>query len=62
MYNESKKRAAMRYMATLKEIRFRVKPDYYDKICAAASAEEFPSIRRFILYCIDRELKKYNNG
>lgn len=61
MYNDSRKRAAMRYMATLKEIRFRVKLEYFDKICVLASAEGFPSIRQFILYCIDQQLKKYYN-
>lgn len=61
MYNESRKRASMKYMSKLKEIRFRVRPEYYDKICQVVSTQGYASNRQFFLYCIDQELNKYYN-
>ena len=36
MYNQKTKEATMKYLATLKEIRFRVKPEEYERYVAAA--------------------------
>lgn len=61
MYNESRKRASIKYMAKLKEIRLRVRPEYYDKISEVVSTQGYASNRQFFLHCIDQELKKYYN-
>lgn len=60
MYNESKKKATIKYLATLKEIRFRVKPEEYDKMQKAAHDQGFASMRQFFLAAIDRMM--YNQS
>lgn len=51
-YNEKTKRSTMRYLATLKEIRFRVKPEEYAEMEKAAGRLGFSSMRQFYLAAI----------
>ena len=53
MYNQKTKEATMKYLATLKEIRFRVKPEEYERYVAAAKDRGYSSMRRFYLDAIN---------
>lgn len=50
------KEATMRYLATLKEIRFRVKPEEYARIEQAAKAQGYESMRQFYLDAIEEKI------
>ena len=52
MYNEAQKKATVKYLDTLKEIRFRVKPDEFARFEAAASKAGYSSMRQFYLAAI----------
>lgn len=52
MYNEKSKRNTMKYLATLKEIRFRVKPEEHEAIRRAAEDQGYQSLRQFLLAAI----------
>ena len=54
MYNENTKKATLKYLAKLKEIRFRVTPEEYEEIQEAARAQGFASMRQFYLVAIHR--------
>lgn len=62
MYNESQKKATMKYLKTQKQIRFWVKPVEYSQIEKAAAAGGFRSLRQFYLYAIGELINKINNG
>lgn len=56
MYNESSKRCTMRYLAKLKEIRFRVKPEEYAVMKQAAEDQGYSSMRQFFLAAIQEKI------
>lgn len=62
MYNESQKKATMKYLKTQKQIRFWVKPVEYSQIEKAAEAGGFRSLRQFYLYAINMLIDKINTG
>lgn len=62
MYNESQKKATMKYLKTQKQIRFWIQPAEYEKIEKAAAAGGFRSLRQFYLYAIQELVKRVNNG
>ena len=53
MYNQKSKEATMKYLATLKEIRFRVKPDEYKSMQEFAQSKGYKSMRQFYLDSIN---------
>ncbi len=58
MYNETSRKATVKYLAKLKEIRFRVKPEEYEKMQKAAKMQGYESMRQFFLAAINE--KMYN--
>lgn len=58
MYNESQKKATMKYLDTLKEIRFRVKPEEYERYVAAAKKAGYSSMRQFYLDALNQIVDK----
>lgn len=60
-YNEKQKKYTMDYLDKLKEIRFRVKPEEYEKYEEAAKKAGYPSMRQFYLDAIDEKIKKILN-
>lgn len=58
MYSDSQKRATIKYLSKLKEIRIRVKPEFYDEICSFAVRQGFPSVRQFLLSAINEKMGK----
>lgn len=62
MYNENAKKSTMRYLAKLKEIRFRVKPEEYEIMCQAAEDQGYSSMRQFFLAAIHEKIdNSYQN-
>ena len=57
MYNESSKKATMKYLEKLKDIRFRVKPEDYARYEAAAKGAGYTSMRQFYLDAIEDKVK-----
>ena len=57
MYNETSKKATMKYLDKLKEIRFRVKPEDYDRYEAAAKEAGYPSMRQFFITAIEEKIE-----
>lgn len=62
MYNENTKRNTMKYLAKLKEIRFRVKPEEYEAMRKAAEAKGFSSMRQFFLAAIYEKISGNPDG
>lgn len=62
MYNESQKKATIKYLKTQKQIRFWIQPAEYDEIKAAATAGGFRSLRQFYLHAIRDLINKINDG
>ena len=56
MYSESQKKATIKYLQTLKEIRFRVKPEEYEKMQDAAKKAGYSSMRQFFLDAISDKI------
>ena len=56
-YDESSKKRTMKYLATLKEIRFRVKPEEYELFRKAAEDQHYESMRQFFLDAIYEKMK-----
>lgn len=56
MYNESSKKCTMRYLAKLKEVRFRVKPEEYSVMKQAAENQGYSSMRQFFLAAIHEKI------
>jgi len=52
MYNETSKRAALKYQRTLKRLFLWVKPEMYEDIATYAKAKGLP-IRQLVLRAID---------
>lgn len=62
MYNEKSKERTMRYLDKLKEIRFRVKPDEYEKYEEAARCGGYSSMRQFYIDSINEKVEKIMKG
>lgn len=56
MYNESQKKATIKYLAKLKDIRFRVKPEEYQIMQDAAKKAGYTSMRQFFLDAISDKI------
>lgn len=57
-YDEVSKRATMKYLAKLKEIRFRVTPEEYERYERAARAQGYSSMRQFYLAAIEEKISR----
>lgn len=62
MYNEKSKERTMRYLDKLKEIRFRVKPEEYEKYEQAAKSGGYTSMRQFYIDSINEKTEKIMKG
>lgn len=60
-YNEKQKEYTMKYLAKLKEIRFRVKPEEYEEYEDASKKAGYPSMRQFYMDALDEKVKKIKN-
>lgn len=60
-YNEKQKEYTKKYLEKLKEIRFRVKPEEYQKYEEAAKAAGFPSMRQFYMEALKEKVEKILN-
>lgn len=52
------KEAITRYLAKLKTIAFRVKPEEYDRFEKAAKEQGYPSMRQFFLAAINEKIER----
>ena len=52
------KNSMMKYLATLKEIRFRVKPEEYARYETFAKQHGYKSMRQFYMDAIEEKMKK----
>ena len=57
-YNEDSKKRTMKYLEKLKEIRFRVKPEEYEKYEEAAQRAGYPSMRQFYIDAINEKIER----
>ena len=57
-YDEKQKEYTMKYLKSLKDIRFRVKPEEYDLYEKAAKAAGYPSMRQFYMDAINEKVKR----
>lgn len=57
-YDEKQKEYTMKYLKSLKEIRFRVKPDDQTRYEAAAKKAGYPSMRQFYISAIEEMVAK----
>ena len=57
-YNEKQKSYTMKYLSKLKEIRFRVKQDEYEKYEEKAG---YSSLRQFYIDAINEKIEKIDN-
>lgn len=60
-YSEKQKEYTMKYLEKLKEIRFRVKPEEYEKYEQAAKSAGYPSMRQFYLDALNEKVEKILN-
>lgn len=56
-YTEAQKRASMKYQKGLKELKFRIKPEEYERIAEAAKNAE-TSVRAYCLDAINEKMEK----
>ena len=54
MYDEKAKERTIKYLKTLREVRFRVKPEEYARWEEAAKKGNFGSMRQYYMYCINK--------
>lgn len=54
MYDDKAKERTMKYLKTLREVRFRVKPEEYARWEEAAKKGNFGSMRQYYMYCINK--------
>lgn len=59
-YNEAQKKATIKYLKGLKEIRFRVAPEECEKYKAAAKQMGYKSMRQFYIDAIQEKIKCYD--
>lgn len=57
-YDDKQKERTMRYLAKLKEIRFRVKPDDFTRYEEAAKRAGYTSMRQFYLDAIEEKIAR----
>ncbi len=57
-YNDKQKEYTMKYLKTLKEIRFRVKPEDYDEYEIKAKQLGYTSMRQFYIDAIEEKIQK----
>lgn len=57
-YSEKQKEYTMKYLARLKEIRFRVKPEEYERYEEAAKKAGYPSMRKLYMDAIKEKVEK----
>ena len=60
-YDQKQKEYTMKYLGKLKEIRFRVQPEEYEKYEQAAKAAGYPSMRQFYMDAIKEKVGKILN-
>ena len=60
-YNEKQKEYTMKYLGKLKEIRFRVTPEEFEKYEEAAKKAGYPSMRQFYMDAINEKVEKILN-
>lgn len=60
-YNKKQKEYTMKYLGNLKEIRFRVKPEEYQRYEEAAKEAGYPSMRKFYMDAIEEKVEKILN-
>lgn len=60
-YSEKQKEYTMKYLGSLKEIRFRVKPEEYQRYEEAAKEAGYPSMRKFYMDAIEEKVEKILN-
>ena len=60
-YNEKQKEYTMKYLEKLKEIRFRVKPEEYEKYEQEAKIAGYSSMRQFYLDALQEKIEKILN-
>ena len=54
-YSEKQKEYTMKYLDKLKEIRFRVKPECFEKYQSAAQKAGYPSMRQFYMEALEEK-------
>ncbi len=60
-YGEKQKEYTMKYLEKLKEIRFRVKPEEYQRYEMAAKEAGYPSMRQFYMDALSEKVEKILN-
>lgn len=60
-YTDAQKASTLKHLKTLKEIRFRVKPDEYIKYQEAAKKLNYDSMRSFFLAAIEEKIQNDMN-
>lgn len=60
-YNEKQKEYTMKYLEKLKEIRFRVRPEEFERYEKAAGAAGYPSMRQFYMDALQEKVEKILN-
>lgn len=60
-YNEKQKEYTMKYLEKLKEIRFRVKPEEFERYEEAAKKAGYPSMRQFYMDALEEKVNKTLN-
>ena len=60
-YSEKPKEYTMKYLEKLKEIRFRVRPEEYQKYEKKKKKAGYPSMRQFYMDAIDEKVNKILN-
>ena len=57
-YDEAAKNRTINYLKKLKEVRFRVKPEEYERYERAAASAGYDSMRRFYMDAIDEKIER----
>lgn len=60
-YSEKQKEYTMKYLEKLKEIRFRVKPEEYQRYEEAAKEAGYPSMRQFYMDALSEKVERILN-
>lgn len=60
-YNEKQKEYTMKYLDKLKEIRFRVKPEEFERYEKAAKKAGYPSMRQFYLDALEEKVQRISD-
>ena len=60
VYNEAQKKATTKYLKKLKEIRFRVKPEDFERYKEAAEKMGYSNMRQFYLDALEEKISSNN--